>query len=319
MTDPINTVKRRWRIRNDELQLHKSQYYIHQTLTKDLGQGCSNICQLDDDLSYIETEYKPTKDLAVLSRIDNDESQLVVTLGLKGSSRFVSQQGDEIAFTEGYTSITTITSSCGERQYEANSPILQLRFLIKKNWLNKYFGEDKTKQLFANKTVETISYKPITPQALILAQQLRASNVANDVKKLVMHGQAITLLASELSPVFSNSPESKEKFTRQDKEIANAAREILYREFKNPPSVEQLAKRVVSNQYKIKKLFHHYFNNTPYGLLLEIRMNKAYQLLESSHCHVNLAADYVGYNHASNFSTAFIKFFGVSPKSIAKM
>ena len=47
-------------------------------------------------------------------------------------------------------------------------------------------------------------------------------------------------------------------------------------------------------------------------------MNKAYQLLESTRCHVGVAADFVGYSHASNFSTAFIKHFGISPKTISK-
>jgi len=98
--------------------------------------------------------------------------------------------------------------------------------------------------------------------------------------------------------------------------IAKLAREILYHEFKNPPSVEKLSKRVGTNQFKLKKLFHHFFNTTPYGLILEIRMNYAYQLLKSTHCKVSVAADLVGYNHASNFSAAFTKYFGISPKSI---
>ncbi|MFA5018281.1 MAG: helix-turn-helix transcriptional regulator, partial [Methylobacter sp.] len=85
-----------------------------------------------------------------------------------------------------------------------------------------------------------------------------------------------------------------------------------------PPSVEELSKRAGTNQFKLKKLFHHFFNNTPYGLLLEIRMNNAYQLLESGQCQVGVAADRVGYSHASNFSTAFIKHFGISPKAISK-
>ncbi|MDD1630677.1 MAG: AraC family transcriptional regulator, partial [Methylococcaceae bacterium] len=103
-----------------------------------------------------------------------------------------------------------------------------------------------------------------------------------------------------------------------DKDIAKLAQDILFNEFKNPPSVEALSKRVGTNQFKLKKMFHHFFNNTPYGLLLEIRMNNAYRLLESTRCHVSVAADFVGYSHASNFSAAFIRHFGISPKAISK-
>ncbi|MCK9397418.1 MAG: AraC family transcriptional regulator [Methylobacter sp.] len=96
------------------------------------------------------------------------------------------------------------------------------------------------------------------------------------------------------------------------------ARDILFNEFRHPPSVADLAKRVGTNQLKLKQLFHHFLNNTPYGLLLEIRMNHTYQLLKTGQCHVSVAADLVGYQHASNFSAAFARYFGVSPKQIAK-
>jgi len=307
-----------WRIKKDDLQLQQHQNCIHQSLPEDLGQGYSNICRLDNDLTYIESEYTPSKNLAVLSQTNDQESRLVVTLGLKGESRFLGQHGEEVVFNEGYTSITSFSSSIGERQYQANEHILQLRFSINKNWVQRYFGGSKECQFFSKKSIQTISYKPMTTQGIMIAQQLRSSTVSNEIKKLFIHGQALTLLSSELAPLFSKSSKQKEKFTSNDKEIANIARNILYREFKTPPSVEQLSKQVGCNQFKLKQLFHHFFNNTPYGVLLEIRMNKAYDLLESTHCHVNIAADYVGYNHASNFSTAFIKFFGVTPKSVSK-
>lgn len=92
----------------------------------------------------------------------------------------------------------------------------------------------------------------------------------------------------------------------------------LFHEFKNPPSVAELSNRVGTNQFKLKKIFHHFFDNTPYGLLSEFRMNHAYQLLESKRCHVSVVADLVGFTHASNFTAAFIKHFGIPPKTVAK-
>ena len=313
-----NSKVSRWRIRNDELQAYKRQDCIHRPLTEDLGEGYSNVCQLDEDLSYIETEYKPSRNLAMLNKINNQEPKLIVTLGLKGHSRFANMQGEDIVFSEGYTSITTATSSVGERQFEANKHVLQLRFSMSKHWLQRYFDEAKTNRLFKSEGVQMISHKPISTQGIVVAQQLTACSVSDEIKKLFIHGQAMSILASELAPLFSKQRKSTTTFSKNDKEIVNTARDILYKEFKKPPSVEQLSKQVGCNQFKLKQLFHHFFNNTPYGVLLEIRMNKAYELLESTQCHVNIAANFVGYNHASNFSTAFIKFFGVAPKTISK-
>ncbi len=308
----------RWRISSDELQCRQQKDCLQQLLPENLGLGQSTIFQLDQDLSYIETRYTPAKDLAVLSRIEHQEPRLMVTLGLKGHSRFTGNNGDELVFNEGYTSITTIESSIGERQYQAYKPTTQLRFSVNKNWLDRYFGENKAARLFNKNGIQLLNYQPISPQAMYAAQQLLNCNASTATKRIFMHGCAMSLLAFELSHLCEDNSSKSSASNRKDAAMAKPARDILFAEFKNPPSVAELAKRVGTNQFKLKKLFHHFFNNTPYGLLLEIRMNHAYRLLESRQCQVSVAADLVGYSHASNFSAAFIKHFGVSPKAIAK-
>ncbi len=309
---------RRWSISSDELQLHQKNDCLQQSLPEDLGVGRSTIFQLDQDLSYIETRYTPSKDIAVLTQIDYQEPRLVITLGLKGQSRFSGNQGDDIVFREGYTAITTIQSSIGERQYQAHKPTMQLRFALSKNWLVRYFGESKAAQLLCKTGTQLLNYQPTSPQAMYAAQQLLNCNVSTETSRIFMHGQAMSLLAFELSPLSEDKRRNLTRFDQKDAAIAKLARDILLREFRNPPSVEELSKRVGTNQFKLKQLFHHFFSNTPYGLLLEIRMNNAYQLLETTGCQVSVAADLVGYSHASNFSAAFIKHFGISPKALPK-
>ena len=310
----------RWRISNDELpvQFRQQQDCRRQSLPESLGGGYTDIFQLDHDLSYMETDYATTKDLAVLSKVSREESWLTVTLGLKGYSMFSDSRGDEVVFKEGYTTITAFNSSQGERQYQANKAIKQLRFSMSKSCLERYFGANSLPSLFNNSGIHLVSCRPISPQGLGAAQQLLTNTMPQEVRRLFMQGQAMSLLAVELSHLWSRQPETPVRFTEKDRGLAMAAQDILVCEFKNPPSVETLSKRVGTNQFKLKQLFHHFFNNTVYGLLLDIRMNNAYRLLESSHCHVSVAADFVGYSHASNFSTAFIKYFGISPKAIFK-
>jgi AraC family transcriptional regulator, transcriptional activator of the genes for pyochelin and ferripyochelin receptors len=315
----LETAKR-WSIRADDLpsQLHRQKNCLCQLLPEEAGAGYSNLFQLDKGLSYIETVYTPSKDLAVLSRIESQEPRMVVTLGLKGRSRFSGNQGDEVVFNEGYTSITAFDSSIGERHYEGKKPLTQLRLSLDKKWFDRYFGENKFMQLFNKGGIQQLSSQPISHQGIIAAQHLLTCAVSSEVRQLFMHGQVMSLLAAELSHLFEKKSENSGKFSQKDREIAKLARDILFHEFKNPPSVEGLSKRAGTNPFKLKKLFHHFYNNTPYGLLFEIRMNKAYHLLESTRCHVNVAADLVGYSHASNFSAAFIKHFGVLPKAISK-
>ncbi|MGZ0077755.1 helix-turn-helix domain-containing protein [Methylomonas sp. YC3] len=308
----------RWRIKNDELQSRQQGNCLTEYLPDDIGKGYSTLFPLDPDLNYIETHYQPSQDLAILTRMDQHNPRLVVTLGMQGQSRFVDAQGQEITFNEGYTSITAFSSSIGERQYQANNPMAQVRFSMSKSWLSRYFGENTATRFFNKNGISLISYKPISNTALIATRQLLNCDPNNPARHVFMHGQALSILAAEMTHLWQDNRKTSPVFSKKDQVIAQAAHNILLNEYKNPPSVAELSKRVGTNQFKLKQLFHHFFNTTPYGLLLDIRMKTAYQLLESSRCQIDVAAAYVGYNHASNFSTAFSKYFGISPRSIAK-
>lgn len=314
-------ISNRWCISADELpsQRDPERQCLQQSLPEEAGAGGSSVFQLDEGLSYIHTRYEPAKDLAILSHIESPEPRMVLTLGLQGQSCFACKQGDELIFNEGFASISVFNSSVGVRQYEAHKPITQVRLAMSKPWLEKYFGEQKFTALFNKKNVQQVCHQPISHPGIVAARQLLAHSAPSDVSRLFIHAQVMSILAAELGRL-GDSPAtaSTDKFTLKDRDMAMQAKEILAAEFKNPPSVDMLAKRVGTNQCKLKKLFHHFFNDTPYGVLLEIRMNNAYVLLETTHCQVAAAADFVGYGHASNFSLAFMKHFGIAPKIVAK-
>jgi len=92
-----NNVKR-WSINNNELPLQFQHKYdrFQQSLPENLGQGFTNIFQLDHHLTFMETDYRPSKDLSILNKIDSDEPRLIITLSLKGNSCFSSNQGNTI-------------------------------------------------------------------------------------------------------------------------------------------------------------------------------------------------------------------------------
>ncbi len=309
-----------WSIHNDELPVRFSsvENCLHHHLPEKLGLGHSNFFKLDSDLSYIETRYTPGRDLAVLTRMDASEPRMVVTLGLKGNSRYTPSQGEAVVFREGYTSVTTFNSSEGVREYQAGQSITQLRFSIGKRWLEQCFEGNRLATLFDKPGMQLVSHRPMSASSPIAAQLLLNCAVADKAKPLFRHGQTMAILATELGFLLSEAQIEPVKFNQRDREIANLAREILFDEFQNPPSVADLSRRAGTNQCKLKQLFHHFFNTTPYGLLLEIRMQKAFQLLKGSRYSIAMVAEMIGYNHASNFSAAFFKYYGYPPKVIAK-
>jgi len=310
----------RYKILPSELQSEfKAEMQCTQSrLPNDLGVGHSNIFQVDEGLSYINTHYVPSKDISILSQRNDRNAKLVLTLGIDGSSCFAGQDGSDVVFKKGYSTVTCFNSSHGERQYEEGLAIHQLRLTLNKSWLDRYIGSENSDLIFANSNIQVLSHKPTAQQSLLIAQQLLTTENPAPMRQLYMHTQVMNLLMKELACLFQRYPAKCLTDNQADMQLANAARYILLTEFKSPPSVEKLAKQIGTNSFKLKKIFHQYFETTPYGLLLEVRMQKAAQLLQSTHCNVSVAAYFVGYSHASNFSSAFVKFYGVSPKEVAR-
>lgn len=309
-----------WRINNDELPWHvlpedNSQI---QTLPNTVGRCHSKLFKIEPDLSLIETHFSPNRNLAVISRMTEPAPRMVLTLSLTGHSCFNASQGNQINFKFGHSTITTINASDGIRQYQSNQAVSQLRFSMTQTWLEQHFGEGAFSAFFKHTNLQVISYQPSSTVSVIAAHSLLNHTVAVKAQALFRRGQVMTILACELEHLLGEDRQPSGQLTQTDKRIAEWARAILAAEFKNPPSVETLSKQVGTNQFKLKKLFHRCFNTTPYGMLLDIRMEKAYQLLASSRCPVNIVAEAVGYQHASNFSAAFIKYYGVSPKHISR-
>ncbi|RYU58379.1 AraC family transcriptional regulator [Methylolobus aquaticus] len=305
----------RARVSVDDMAIQRVAEGLRQPLPETLGKGSTLIRVLDEDLSYIETRYRPSRDLAIFSQVDHPEPRLVVTLGVQGVSRFTANSGPEVIFREGFSTVTTFASSRGAREYQAAMPVAQLRLSLTKGWLDRHFGTDYCPHLFDRGSVRVVSHRPMSSAARVAAGQLLNDGAPMQLRSLFVHGQALAILAAELECLQPDSP-AKGRLSARDVAAAHQARDILLDEFREPPSVEQLARRVGINQFKLKQLFHQLFQTTPYALLLETRMQHAYRMLEATRCHVSVAAYAVGYRHATNFSVAFQKYFGVSPKSV---
>lgn len=289
-----------------------------QTLPEPLGLCQSRIYRLDTGLSYIETHYRPDRNFTVESQMPPQAPRMVLTLSLCGHSSFQGHHGNSINFKAGYSTITTFNASEGNRQYQAQQSVTQLRFSMTQAWLEQYFGERAFAGCFKANAVQVVSQQPSAAASLQAAHAILQNSVPAKAQTLFKLGQAMAIVAAELGYMLNGNQGKSTHLSAAEKRLADRARDILAAEFKAPPSVTELSKRVGTNPFKLKQLFHHHFDTTPYGLLLRIRMEQAYHLLAHQHCPVGIAAAAVGYQHASNFSAAFTKHFGFPPKQLSR-
>lgn len=116
----------------------------------------------------------------------------------------------------------------------------------------------------------------------------------------------------------SNAPLPSVNLSQKDFYHVDRAREILQREFTNPPSVQMLARTLGVSATKLKSIFKAATANTLQGYLQRVRMEHAAFLLLQQELSVGQVAAEVGYEHQANFTHAFKRYFGYSPKQIRR-
>lgn len=309
-----------FKINNDEMpwQAAPESDCLSQSLPERLGSGRSHLYPLEADFNLIETHFVPAQNFAIFNRFVSDEPRMVLTLGLKGRSGFEGRQGDQIVFKAGASTLTAFHASEGWRRYESTASVHQLRFTMTKSWVEQHFGEGVFAGFFDKNTAQTVAQRPISQAALQLAHCMNKNAADAHTNPLFKRGLAMAIVASELGELITELRQGPTRFTAKDQRLAGLAREILLAEYAEPPTLEQLSRRIGTNPFKLKQLFRQYFANTPYGMLLDIRMEKAHSLLTTGKYSVGVVAEMVGYGHASNFSMAFTKYFGFPPKNVSR-
>ena len=94
------------------------------------------------------------------------------------------------------------------------------------------------------------------------------------------------------------------------------ARDYLANHFRDPPSIPVLARRVGISQTKLKTRFRQVFGMTVHDFVQQQRMRHASDLLLSGEHYIAEVAYAVGYDHPSNFTSAFRKFYGFQPRAL---
>jgi AraC-like DNA-binding protein len=103
-------------------------------------------------------------------------------------------------------------------------------------------------------------------------------------------------------------------YSPKDRDMLIWAKDIIEREYLNPPSLHELALMVGTNECKLKNGFKTLFGTTVFGHLFDHRMKLACQYFSDTDKTIQEIAELTGYEHQSHFSTAFKRKFHVSPQ-----
>ncbi|ALE58252.1 response regulator [Paraburkholderia sp. RL17-368-BIF-A] len=97
--------------------------------------------------------------------------------------------------------------------------------------------------------------------------------------------------------------------------LVRAAIQHLSQRLNDPPTVEQLARLVGTNEKRLSRAFRENLGQTVFEYLREERLRIAQALLSSTPLSMASIAEEIGFSSAANFATAFRERFHVTPST----
>lgn len=127
-------------------------------------------------------------------------------------------------------------------------------------------------------------------------------------------------LTSLLLGVFFEQYEPARSYALTSREMRRAqeARDIIMNDLSATPRLNHLGRTIGLNRMNLNRAFREVFGTTVFQFLFEERMKLALTLLKKNdQSGADIAAS-VGYEHYSNFSTAFKRYYKFSPSEVSR-
>ncbi|WP_316789166.1 AraC family transcriptional regulator [Pedobacter frigoris] len=158
---------------------------------------------------------------------------------------------------------------------------------------------------------------PVTTEMKRVINDICECKRSGELKRLHTESKILELLMLQLEQMQSGIAEVDKYLIKQDdlKKIEHA-RDILDATYTYPPTIIELAKKIMLNEFKLKRGFKEYFGTTIYGYVTRLRMEEARRLILEEKKTVGQVAAAVGFNHQSHLTDAFKRYFGILPSEI---
>lgn len=153
----------------------------------------------------------------------------------------------------------------------------------------------------------------MTPEMQSIIDSLFHIQYEGKTKMMFFRSQITTLLSHFFGQL---AILQSKKINTKEREKLNLARHILINNIDNPPSLNELSKKIGLNTFKLKKEFKALFGVPVFKYLQNQRLILAHKLIRNQEATVQEAAWQVGYDSLSSFSNAFEKKFGYRPSQI---
>lgn len=100
----------------------------------------------------------------------------------------------------------------------------------------------------------------------------------------------------------------------KDRDIITASERFISENLNRKIMIQDVARKIGVNRNKLSEALKNHKKTTIYGFVMKIRIDTAKKLLQDKSIPIQTISEVTGFGYAANFSTAFKKYTGISPK-----
>jgi AraC-like DNA-binding protein len=199
--------------------------------------------------------------------------------------------------------------------------------LFSKKYFFKVFKNDLTilehfgKKLKSEEETMLIEKSmPITCEMRMTINDILTCKLSGRIKEIYLESKIIELLMLQINQSQElKKLDKKSGLSAGDKEKLYYAKELVEQNFQKPHSLELLSKLIGLNTFKLKTGFKELFQTTVFGLVADLRMEKAHKLIRHENFSISETSYAIGYKNPQHFSVAFKKKYGITPGELKSL
>lgn len=159
---------------------------------------------------------------------------------------------------------------------------------------------------------------PLMPDMVFAARSVMAADRNTTLGNLYHQTKAIELMCLVINHLINEEHGGgRKKMVASKIKRLHEVREFLNQHYMDHITLDILAKQAGLGKTTLTSGFLQLFGLSIFDYIQQARMSRAHTLLQHREHSIAEVADAVGYNHSSNFSTAFRNYFGCSPQDIS--
>lgn len=171
---------------------------------------------------------------------------------------------------------------------------------------NMIFGKEKV-----------MHFEPLTNRFLRLFSDVFKSEFDQKLNHLIVKDkgyEAVVLFFDHFYKKFFKENINYSRYSIEDQKRLYSLIDFIKENMDKNMSLDQLARKAGFSKSKLQAMFHHFFNESIYAYIKNLKLENAVELLKGTDKDIRHIAHQLGYNSSTHFINIFKKHYGLSPK-----